>query len=105
MIEVALEDGVAGHDATTLHSFVDPPRHLEHSMLVASIDDHVEDVSVEQTQRLRLALADHLEKLVRPKELLLLLLLPQGPAPHQDPAQVHIDPLIFLAGFELFELG
>lgn len=67
MMEVALENSVAGHDAATLHRLVHPPRHFEHAMLVARIYDHVEDVGVEETQRLCLALADNLEQLIRPE--------------------------------------
>jgi len=86
MLEVALEDGVAGQDAAQTHRVVHSLRHLEHAVLVAGVNDHVENLSVRQTHSLRFALANYLKQLIGPEQLLLLLLLPKSATPHVDPA-------------------
>lgn len=103
VVEVELEDGVAGRDFAGLHLDVDSAGHLEHPVLVARVDYCVENVCIEETERLLLTLFDHLKKLVCPEKLLFFLLLPEGPAPHQDPAQVHVDTFISCDAPLLFE--
>ena len=76
MVEEAAEDSIAGQDSTRTHRFIHSPRHLEHSVSVACIDDKVEDFGVGQADTLCLQLADNLKQLVRAEELLFLVLLP-----------------------------
>ena len=94
MVEEAAEDGIAGQDATRAHRLVDPSRHLEHAVPIASIYDQVEDLRVGQAHALGFQLADYLQELVCAEELLFLILLPEGAAPHVDPAQVHVGALV-----------
>ena len=94
MVEEAAEDGIAGQDATRAHRLVDPSRHLEHAVPIASIYDQVEDLRVGQAHALGFQLADDLKELVCAEELLFLVLLPERAAPHVDPAQVHVGALV-----------
>jgi len=71
------------------HGLVHSFRHLEHSVAIASVDDEEEYLGVGQAQTLGLELADHLQQLVCPEELLFFVLLKQGTTPHVDPAEVH----------------
>ena len=86
VVEEAAEDGVAGRNATRTHRLVDTPCHLEHPPAHARLNDQVEDLSVGKEDTLGLELADDLEQLIGPEELLFLLLLPERAAPHIDPA-------------------
>lgn len=65
MVEVALEDGVVRQNVAAHHGFVHAPRHLEHAFLVARVYYQVEDITVEEVERLLLALGDDLEELIR----------------------------------------
>ena len=56
MMEEASEDSVAWQDTAGSHGVVDAPSHFKHSVLVASIDDKIEDLSVREAETFGLQL-------------------------------------------------
>ena len=64
MLEVALEDGVAWKNFTDMHRTIDSLGHLEHSVLIASVDNHVEQISVRQLNSFVFAFCNYLKQLI-----------------------------------------
>ena len=64
MLEVALKNGVAGENVTCLHSSINSFSHLEHSILIAGVDNHVEHLSVRKFSCFVFTSGDYLKQLI-----------------------------------------
>ena len=76
MMEEASENGIRWQNATGAHRLIHSLGHFKHAVPLACVNDHIEDVCVGQTWVPLLQLADDLQQLIRPEQLLFFILLP-----------------------------
>lgn len=107
MVEEAAEDGVTWTNTARAHRLIYTARHFEHTEAEAGVYDQVENFGVGQPEHFRLEFADDLEELIRAEELFDFVLLPNGAAPHVDPAKVNVGAFVplFLGNDWLFEFS